>query len=153
MKMTLSPEIRDLAQRLLTHEAAADTHPRPQESATLRVYEKLRQSLTAIAGVTSFQSLACRALVLAKSEDIGLGVVQITADGSLQDFSEYEPRVDIDNGQTSAYQANERGVILIARLLGLLHMFLGEVLTLRLLRDAWPNATFDDRNSGNGRKA
>jgi hypothetical protein len=91
--------------------------------------------------------------VIAKSEDIGLGVVQITADGSLQDFSEYEPRVDIDNGQTSAYQANERGVILIARLLGLLHMFLGEVLTLRLLRDAWPNATFDDRNSGNGRKA
>ena len=151
--MTLSPEIRDLAERLLTYEAAAGTNSRPAESLTLRVYEKLRQSLTAIAGVTSFQSLACRALVLAKSEDIGLGVVQITADGSLQDFSEVEPQVDIDMGKTGAYQANERGIILIARLLCLLHMFLGEVLTLRLLRDAWPNATFDDRNSGNGRKA
>jgi len=109
--MTLSPEIRDLAQRLLTYEAAPDTNPRPQESATLRVYEKLRQSLTAIAGVTSFQSMACRALVLAKSEDIGLGVVQITADGSLQDFSEVEPQADIDMGQTSVYQVNQRGIM------------------------------------------
>jgi len=123
------------------------------ESATHRVYEKLRQSLTAVAGVTSFQSLACRALVLAKSEDISLGVAQITADGSLQDFSEYEPQAGIDKAQTSEYQANERGIILIARLLGLLHIFLGEVLTLRLLRNAWPDATFDDRNSENGRKA
>jgi hypothetical protein len=151
--MTLSPEIRDLAQRLLTYEAGADTNCRPAKSATLRVYEKLRQSLTAIAGATSFKSRACRALVLAKSEDIGLGVVQITADGFLQDFSEYEPQVDIDKGQNSIYQANERGIILIARLLGLLHIFLGEVMTLCLLRDAWPDATFDDSNSGIGRKA
>jgi hypothetical protein len=151
--MTIPPEIRDLAQRLLTYEAAVDTNSRPAEPAILRVYEKLRQSLTVITGVASFQSLACRALVLAKSEDMGLGVVQIAADGSLQNFGEVEPQADIDMGQIGVYQANERGIILIARLLGLLHMFLGEVLILRLLRNAWPNATFDDRNSGNGRKA
>ena len=50
-------------------------------------------------------------------------------------------------------QVNEGGVILIARLLGLLLIFLGEALTLSLLRDAWPGAAFDDRNSGNGRKS
>ncbi len=149
--MTISLEMRDLAQRLLICEAEADESSKPMESATLRTYEKLRQSLTVIAGVTSFQSLACRALVLAKSEDISLDIAQITADGSLQNFSEYEPQVDIEKDRTSEYQTNERGIILIARLLGLLHIFLGGALTLRLLRNAWPDATFDDLNSGNGR--
>jgi hypothetical protein len=151
--MTISPETRDLAQRLLTYEANADKNSRPMESSTLRTYEKLRQSLTAITGVTSFQSLACRALVLAKSEALSLGAAQITADGSLQDFSEYEPQVGIDKDLTNEYQTCERGIILIAHLLDLLQIFLGEFLTLRLLRNAWPDATFDDRNSGNGRKA
>jgi hypothetical protein len=136
-----------MAQRLLTYESTADKSTRPVESATLRVYEKLRQSLTAIAGVTGFQSLACRALVLSKSEDISLDVAQIAADGSLRDFNEYEPQADIDKDQTSIYQANERGIILIARILGLLLTFLGEALTLSLLRNAWPDATFDDHNS------
>ena len=59
-----------------------------------------------------------------------------------------EPQIDIDKDQ-----AGEGGVILIARLLGLLLIFLGEALTLSLMQDAWPDAAFDDRNSGNGRKA
>jgi hypothetical protein len=32
-------------------------------------------------------------------------------------------------------------------LLGLLHIFLGEAITLSLLRNAWPGATFDNRSS------
>jgi hypothetical protein len=44
-------------------------------------------------------------------------------------------------------------MILIARLLGLLLIFLGETLTMSLVRDVWPDATFDDGNSGNRRKA
>ena len=145
--MTISPKMRDLARRLLTYEAAADKSSIPLESATLRVYEKLRKNLTIIAGVTSFQSLACRALVLAKLEDVSLGAAQITADGSLHDFGEYELQVDIDKDRTSEYQSGERGIILIARLLSMLNLFLGEALTLRLLRNAWPDATFDDHNS------
>jgi hypothetical protein len=50
-------------------------------------------------------------------------------------------------------RAGEGGIILIARLLGLLRSFLGEALTLSLLRNAWPSEAFDDRNSVHGRKA
>ena len=32
-------------------------------------------------------------------------------------------------------------------------MFLGEALTLSLLRNAWPGEVFDDDNAVNGRKA
>jgi hypothetical protein len=47
--------------------------------------------------------------------------------------------------------ATDGEIILIARLLGLLRLFLGEALTLRLLRSAWPAEVFDDRNFENGR--
>lgn len=151
--MTAAPEIRNLAHRLLTYEAGAGKNSEPMESPTLRVYEKLRQSLSAVAGVTSFYSLACRALVLAKSEASSLGATQIAADGSLRDFVGFEPQTHMDRDRTSEYRAGEQGVILIARLLSLLFLFLGEALTLSLLRNAWPGEVFEDRNSTHGRKA
>ena len=125
----------------------------PLESPTLRVYEKLRQSLGTIAGVAGFQSLASRAMVLARSEAPSLHAAQIAADGSLRGLGEIEHRIDIDAEQADKDEADERGVVLIARLLGLLLVFLGEALTLSLLRVTWPGAVFDDSNSGCGRKA
>jgi hypothetical protein len=117
-------------------------------SPTLRVYEKLRQSLGEFVGVAGFQSLATRALTLARPEAPSLSAARVTADGSLQGLGEIENQFDIDNDQ-----AGEGGIILIARLLGLLRIFIGEALTLSLLRNAWPGEVFDDRNSENGRKA
>jgi len=82
--MTISPETRDLARHLLACEAVADKTSAGMESAALRVYEKLRRRLCVFAGVAGFQSLASRALVLARSDDPGLSAVQVAADGSLQ---------------------------------------------------------------------
>jgi hypothetical protein len=123
------------------------------ESATLRVYEKLRQSLSAFAGVAAFESLAFRALTQAKSEAPSLWAARVAADGSLQGLSEFEPQNDMDKELSGELYAGDGGIVLIARLLRLLLVFLGEALTLSLLRNAWPDATFDDRNSGNRRKA
>src|ERR1035437_1737555 len=81
--MTPPPEMRDLAQRLLTYEANAVRISEPLESTILRVYEKLRQSLGEFAGTAAFQSLASRALVMAKSEKPSLRAVQVSADGGL----------------------------------------------------------------------
>ena len=151
--MTTPPEMRDLAHRLLTYEAVAGKTSESKEAATLRVYEKLRQSLGVFAGSAGFQSLASRALALARSEAPSLSAARVSADGSLQGLGEFEPQIDIDKDRAGEYPAGEGGIILIARLLGLLLIFLGEALTLSLLRNAWPGAAFDDRNSGNGRKA
>jgi len=117
------------------------------ESAILSVYEKLRQSLSAFAGVAAFESLAFRALTQAKSEAPSLSALQVTEDGSLKGLGEFESQIDIDKEL-----AGEGGIVLIARLLGLLRLFLGEALTLSLLRLAWPGAALDDCNSENGRK-
>jgi hypothetical protein len=104
--------MRDLAHRLLDYEVVAGKSGDPSESATLRVYEKLRQGLSEFAGATGFQSLASRALALARTEAPSL----------------------------------------IARLLGLLLLIVGEALTLSLLRITWPGAAFDEGSFENRRK-
>ena len=127
----LPPETRVLAKRLLAYEAVNGETSVPAESAALRVYEKLRRHLCALAGVAGFQSLASRALTLARAEAPGLSAVQITSDGTLQGLGQLEPAIDNDEGGD--------GVILIAHLLGLLFIFIGQALTLRLVQDVWPD--------------
>ena len=145
--------MRDLAHRLLTYEGMSAKSSESMESATLCVYEKLRQSLSAFAGVAAFESLAFRALTQAKSEAPSLWAVQIAADGSLHGLGEFEPQIDIDKDLAAKFPAGDGGIILIARLLGLVHIFLGEALTFSLLRVTWPGAALDDCNSEHGRKA
>ena len=150
--MTTSPRTRDLARCLLNYEAASAESSESMESATLSVYEKLRQSLSAFAGEAAFESLAFRALAQAKSEAPSLWAVQVTEGGTLEGLGEVESHGDIDKDLGGKFPAGEGGIILIARLLGLLLVFLGEALTLSLLRVTWPGAALDECNSENGRK-
>ncbi len=117
---------RDWARSLFSNEAIADTGSAQAEPPAIRVYEKLRQQLCRPVGTDGFQTLASRALALAKSVSPRLSTVQVMADGDLHGLSEVESRVDQDG---------EAGVILIAQLLGLFLTFLGEATTLRLIED------------------
>jgi hypothetical protein len=119
---------RDLARSLVACEADATTASLQTEPATARVYERLRRQLGAPVGVDAFQSLASRALALAKSESPLLSAVKITASGDLRGLGEIESPTDAD-------EEGEVGVILIAQLLGLFLNFLGEATTLRLIED------------------
>ena len=151
--MTAAPGMRDLAHRLLTYEAGAGKASEPLESPTFRVYEKLRQSLGEFVGVAGFYSLASRALALAKPEAPSLNTTVVSRDGALQGLGEIQTQIDMNKELTGELPAGDGGIILIACPLGLLSIFLGEALTLSLLRNAWPGETFDDGNAGNGRKA
>jgi hypothetical protein len=143
--MMISPETRDLARRLLAYEAVVGKTSEPTESAAVRVYEKLRRPLCALAGVAGFWSLASRALALARAEAPNLISVQVAADGSLQGLDELGPRIGQD-------QDGDGGAILIGQLLGLLFTFIGGALTLRLVQDAWPDAALNSPDSGNERE-
>ena len=119
---------RDLARSLVECEAEASSTAPHTEPATVRVYEKLRRQLGAAVGTDGFQSLASRALALAKSQSPRLSAVQVTATGGLRGFGEAE-------SQTDAEEDGEAGIILIAQLLALFLTFLGEATTLRLIED------------------
>ena len=146
--MMIQRKTRDLARRLLVYEENVGKNSERTGSATMRVYEKLRGNLCVLAGVAGFQALASRALTLASSQVPGLSAVQVAADGKLQGMSELEPPMKTDEDRI-----DEGGVILISSLLGLLLMFLGEALTMNLVRNVWPDQAFDDGNPRDGRKA
>src|SRR5579859_303854 len=112
--------MRDLAQRLLDYEASEGNTSEPVGSTTLRVYQKLRQSLGELAGSAGFHSLASRDLTLARSEAPSLSAVRVSADGNLEGMSSIEPPIDIDKDRVY-----ETGIVLISHLLGLLLIFLG----------------------------
>lgn len=153
LEMQTARRMRDLAQRLLTYEAFPVSPSEPPEPATVRVYERLRRSLGEFAGVTGFQSLASRALARARTEVPELGAVQVAADGALQGFGEMEHRLDMDKVHAGEFPAGEAGIVLIAAVIHLLQVLLGEASTNRLLRVTWPGADFDDCSSKNGRNA
>ena len=96
-------------------------------------------------GSVGFHSLFSRALVLAGSEVAWLRAVSIKADGSWEGLDEVEAPVD-------AEQMTEGTIILVAQLLGLLSTFIGERLTLVLVREVWPTVPLDDLDFGNGGK-
>ena len=126
--MLPSKKTRDLARSLVASEAMADTSSLHSEPVTVRVYERLRRRLAAPVGADGFQSLAARALALARSDSPRLKAVQVTANGTLRGLSEVE-------SQTNPDEDGEVGVILIAQLLGLFLTLLGEATTLRLIED------------------
>lgn len=128
----VSSETRELAKRLVAFEAAAKNPSKDDAHATCRVCEKLRRPLLTLAGTAGYSSLLLRALTLAKRETSALSVVQVKPDGSLE---------GLDG------EAAEAHPILVAYLLGLLITFIGEALTMRLLRDIWPDLPSSDLTS------
>ena len=119
---------RELARSLVAYEAQAGISVLHTEPATVRVYEKLRRQLGAAVGPDGFQTLAARALALARSQSSRLSAVQVAENGCLQGLSRVESQTDGDG-------SGEAGIILISQLLGLFLTFLGEATTLRLIED------------------
>ncbi len=135
---TASPEIQELARRLLAFEAAHDNSSDARVDVAVQVIEELRLRLIRLAGVDGFRSLLSRALTLAKAEVPSLKMVQVGADGSLEGFDRIEGSQEEEAGA-----ATQAGIVLVAHLLELLVTFIGEPLTLRLVRDKWPDASND----------
>ncbi len=135
--------MRGLARRLLAVEAATPTSSggaidggaRVQHEA-VRVCEKLRISLTRLAGADGFASLLGRSLALARVEVPSLNRITVKPDCSMDGLDALAAD-ETDGGARAA-------TALAAHLLGLLVTFIGEPLTLRLVREAWPDASLDE---------
>ena len=137
---TPSSLMRELSRRLLAaSQTASDQHV--HEAAV--VSEKLRIPLTRFAGAEGFASLLRRALVLASAEVPSLQSIKVGAEGRLEGFEQ----LAADTG--TAAGGSEAAVAITAHLLGLLGTFIGEPLTLRLVREAWPDNSLDEQHSRN----
>lgn len=119
--------MRTLAQRLLTLEGEAKAGDPTDEAE--RVFERLRVAVARFAGSDGFTSLMRRALVLARADDPLLRQLSVRTDGLLEGLEKV---------------SGDAVLAIIAQFLGLLVTFVGEPLTLRLVREAWPDAPLAD---------
>ena len=92
-------------------------------------------------GRIGFTALLSRALSLASAEVPWLRAAHVDSDGSLQGLNELEAQPDPE-------EIFEGSVVLLAQLLGLLAVFIGENLTLRLMRELWPKLPLNDLDFG-----
>jgi hypothetical protein len=137
--------MRDLAERLIAYETRENQSSKTKSSAAFFICEKLRLQLMILMGNVGFRALLSRALVLANAEVPWLRAVHVKADGSLEGLDELGAQVD----PTEIF---EGGVVLLAQLLGLLVAFIGEKLTVWLVRESWPKSRLHDLDFGNGDK-
>ena len=126
--------MRDLARRLVAIEAANQSAGEKLHEA-VRVCDKLRISLSRFAGTDGFTSLLGRALAMARAEVPSQQNVNHKPDSSPEGLGILT--VDPTN-------APDVAVVIAAHLLGLLETFIGNPLTLRLVREAWPDASLDE---------
>lgn len=132
--------MRSLIQLLIAEEQRTAGDSAAGGGAGFRVCAKLRRPLSVFAGVGGFRSLLSRALALAKTEAPLLAGVTIRPDATLEFLPELEARLGSEEVEQAA-------ALLAGRLVGLLVIFIGEALTLRLLNDVWPNAADQEQQS------
>jgi len=130
-----APEIKNLARQLIAFEAKHDAGA--SFASALTVCDKLRVPLSKLSGLAAFNALMSRSLTLAGANIPALGALRVREDGRLDGVEQFE----LATGPESA----EAGVVLVAILLGLLSLFIGEPLTFHLVRDIWPDASLEKK--------
>jgi len=121
-----TPKLRIYAESLIDYEMSRNASSKSSLTAAFVVIEKLSPHFGALMGAAGFRALISRALALADAEVAWLRELHVKADGSFEELNELE-------AQANPEEIAAGGVILLARLLGLLVTFIGEDLTLLLL--------------------
>ncbi len=88
-------------------------------------------------GRAGFQALVARALKLATPEVPWLSMVRVVGDGELEGLAAARTSIN-----AAIFSSGE--VALLAQLIGLLVAFIGPTLTLRLIKQLWPQLPFQD---------
>ncbi len=137
--------MRDFAKRLIAYEARGNHAPGHNAPGDFDICEKLRPQLVTLMGNAGFRALLSRALALAGDEAPWLRAVHVKSDGALEGLEEMH--AELPPGALL-----EGKVALLAQLLGLLVAFIGQNLTVRVIREVWPKAPLNDLDLANGEK-
>ena len=123
--------MRQTAERLMDYETKGCESAGKKIAAACLTTEKLRPQLTMLMGRAGYRALLSRSLVLANAEVDSLLVMHVNADGTLEGLDALETQFDPEEICMGC-------TVLLAHLLGLLVAFIGEHLTLQLVREVWP---------------
>ncbi len=142
-----TPIMRNFADYLIARESDSEwpafNYPLTENQATLGIVEKLRPQLEELMGETGFRALLMNALAYSKDELPGWSEARINLDGGFQGFEQTLAETDPDklfNG----------GAVVLAWFLRLLTSSIGELLTIQLVLEVWPDLAVNDRFSNAG---
>lgn len=130
--------MRNFAASLINHEAGLRSSAQGTTVA-FTVPDRMRTHLTMLMGNEGHRALLMRALALAASEVRWLREIGVGIDGSLEGLDTILAPVTPD-------EALNGGTVLVAHLIGLLVAFIGERLTLQIVREVWPKMPTKDLN-------
>ncbi|MBC7983548.1 MAG: hypothetical protein H7Y02_06815 [Candidatus Obscuribacterales bacterium] len=133
--------MREFAERLLAFESERPKSFGHVAPIAVLISEKLRPQLASLMGNGGFRAMVSRAVSLAQVEAPALRSVRVTAETSLEGWEEIA-------AQATANETFNSSVELLAQLLGLLVVFIGENLTLRLVGELWPTVSLNDLHFG-----
>ena len=134
----VTPRLRIYAERLVAYETTRSGSSQSTPAAAFAVIEKLRPHFGPLMGAAGFRALLARAIVLANVEVAWLRDLRVAEDGSFEGLNKLEARSTPEEIATA-------GIVLLARLLGVLVTLIGENLTLQLLRN-FNNVELDPEN-------
>ena|ERR1039457_1147160 len=138
-----TPEMRKFAKRLIVCETNGNKSSATKSPAAFPIPAKLRPQLTTLVGNGGFRALLSRALVLAQADVPWLRAVTVKTDGTLGGLEKI-------HAQLAPYELLEGRIVLLAELVGLMIAFIGESLTLRLVREVWPKVPLHDLDFRDG---
>jgi hypothetical protein len=128
------PERRNLAHWLLAQEAGKIAGPQAVTEAAEAACQRLCRRLAQLVAVAGARALLARALRLAAADFPFLETVRAGATDETCLEGLRERARDVDPGQ-----ARDGLAAVLAAAIGLMATFIGDDLTLRLLRDVWPD--------------
>lgn len=132
--------LRQLVLNLLRREAGVDADAAALAAATHRAYDNLARVLVPLIGEVGITALTARALHLAQREYPWLAR---TREATPIDESFTQLRLSLEQHDDPAVAADAAAAAL-ASLLALLVTFIGEPLTMNLVRRAWPDRASDE---------
>ena len=140
-----TPQMRNFAKRLMVCETLENKSCGTKTPAGFHVCEKLRLHLATFMGKNGFHTLLSRSLALSTAEVPWLGAMRAKADDSFEGLEEL-------HAQLNPEELFEGEIVLLAQLLGLLVAFIGEKLTVRLVREVWPKVPLAGLDFDKGNK-
>lgn len=132
-----TPQMRKLAEFLIASETRGKVSLEMKSPPAFDVCEKLRPYLATLMGKVGFHALLSRALAVAGADDASLRSWKVNPDGSLGRSGESGAPVDSENRAAAS-------AALVSQLLTLLVAFIGENLTVRVVRELWPKLPLSD---------
>jgi hypothetical protein len=95
--------------------------------------------MVTLMGTAGFRAMLLRALGLAKADAPWLDKAHVSPNGSV----EFTDESDLPASEEAI---REGEIVLMAQLLGLMEVFIGEKLTLQIVHDVWPKLNLQGSN-------